>query len=211
MALGSPEKIIIRGEILPAVICIDCSGSMARHDKIRSLINAVSEFIDTIRRSDLAKDAIEWTFITFQSDADGKPKLVDQLGDFQRATDPVDLSNCVAEGGAPLAEALHLALEKLEAKKKDLKTLGQPFLTPWLVVFTEGMSTSAPDLTKVVIDRITTLVNDDKLSVFAVGIGPDARNDFLSELSPRRSPTMINDQEINQRDWKIELYFVKCS
>jgi uncharacterized protein YegL len=199
-----------RGEILPAVVCLDCSGSMAEHGKIQSMNDALAKFIETIRSHNTAKDAIEWEFISFRGDAAGKPRIIEHIGDFQRATDPVDLPDLVAEGGTPLAEALHLALEKLEAKKKDLKTEGQPYFQPWLVVFTDGMPNPAPQMQEV-LDRIKKLVAGDGLAVIAVGIGPDAKKDFLSQLSPKRAPDMIGDQDIASYFQKLSDSIIKAS
>ena len=193
-----------RGEILPTVVCLDCSGSMAEHNKIQSMNDALLKFIETVRSHDTAREAIDWEFISFQSDAAGKPRIVEHIGEFQRATEPVDLPDLVADGGTPLAEAVDRALQKLEAKKKDLKLQGQPHFQPWLVVFTDGMPTSPPDLMKDVLDRVRQLVKNRGLAVIAVGIGPDAKKEFLAELSPGRAPDMIGDQD-------IESYFVKLS
>ncbi len=199
------------GETLPVVVCLDCSGSMAEHGKIESMNEALTKFIETVREHDTAKDAIEWEFISFQGDAANRPKITEHIGDFQQATDPVDLPDLAAEGGTPLAEALHLALEKLEARKKDLKTLGQPHYQPWLVVFTDGIPTSAPDRMMAELDRIKALVNTDKLTVIAVGIGPDAKRDFLSQLSPKRPPDMIGEQDIASYFQKLSDSIIQAS
>ncbi len=199
-----------RGEILPTVVCLDCSGSMAEHGKIGSMNEALTKFIETVRAHNTARDAIEWEFISFQGDAANRPKITEHIGDFQRATEPVDLPDLVAQGGTPLAEALHLALGKLEAKKKDLKTLGQPYFQPWLVVFTDGMPNPGP-LMQEVLDRIKKQVDGNGLAVIAVGIGPDAKRDFLSQLSPKRDPDMIGDQDIASYFQKLSDSIIRAS
>jgi uncharacterized protein YegL len=193
-----------RGEILPAVVCLDCSGSMSEHNKIQDMNTALERFIETVRNHRTAKDAIDWEFISFQSDAAGKAILTEHIGDFQHAAEPVDLPDLRAGGGTPLAEVIDLALRKLDAKKKELKQQGQPYFQPWLVVFTDGMPTSQPDAMKDVLNRLRTLVDDRDLTVIAVGIGVDAKKELLEQLSPGRAPDMIGDQDIKN-------YFMKLS
>lgn len=193
-----------RGEILPAVVCLDCSASMAEHNKIQSMNGALGKFIETVRGHRTAKDAIDWDFISFQTDAAGKPILTEHIGDFQHAAEPVDLPDMEAAGGTPLAEVVNLALEKLDAKKKELKKQGTPYYQPWLVVFTDGMPTSKPDAMKDTLNRLRTLVDEGDLAVIAVGIGVDAKKELLEQLSPGRAPDMIGDQDITN-------YFIKLS
>jgi uncharacterized protein YegL len=200
-----------RGEILPAVVCLDCSHSMSEHNKIGSMHDALGKFIQTVRSHQTAKEAIDWEFMSFQTDAAGKPKIEEHIGDFQRAMEPVELPDLVASGGTPLAEVVDLALRKLDAKKAELKLQGQPHFQPWLIVFTDGAPTSQPDVMQEVLDRVGKLVADRKLAVIAVGIGPDANKDFLAKLSPGRAPDMIGEKDIGTYFQKLSDSIIQAS
>lgn len=190
------------GEILPVIVCLDCSNSMK--SRMDDLHDAMQHFVKAVREHDLAKNAVEWEFISFQTKENtDTPELIEHIGDFQRATETFELAHELeAHGRTPLAEAIELALDKLEAKKEYYKKLGQPYYQPWLVVMTDGAPTSPPEIMQGAIDRVTRLVEEKKLAVIAVGIGAGVNKEFLTKLSPRREPDMIGGQDIKD-------YFVK--
>jgi uncharacterized protein YegL len=192
------------GEILPVIVCLDCSESMK--SRMDDLHDAMFHFTKAVREHDLAKNAVEWEFISFQTkNKTDTPELIEHIGDFQRATELFELQHELeAHGKTPLAEVIELALDKLEAKKKYYKDLGQPYYQPWLVVMTDGAPTSPPDIMKAAIERVTKLVEKKKLAVIAVGIGAGVNEDFLTQLSPKRKPDMIGGKDIKD-------YFIKLS
>lgn len=202
---------VLRGEVMPAVVCLDCSESMLQYDKMGSMNKALQRFIEAIRKHDRASEVLEWEFITFQTDASGTPRINELIGAFQRPQEQIDLGDLKAEGKTPLAEAVDLALRKLAAQKKDYMDTKQPYLQPWLVVMTDGIATSPPELIEKVLQDVNNLVTQNKLTVIAVGIGLDADRNFLARLSPKRAPDLISDEAINTYFTKLSDSFILAS
>jgi uncharacterized protein YegL len=197
--------------ILPAAICLDISASMAEAGKIESLNEAVGQFINAVRKDKRAARTVAWEFITFQGDPAGDPVIIAHLGDFRPAADLVDLPDFVADGNTPMAEAVDLALKLLDAVKEDAKQRRRPYFQPWLVVMTDGMPTSQPEVMDDLIRRVRVLSSDRKLVVIVIGIGANADAEFLQHLSPDRPPDMIADDQILEYFSFLSSEFVSAS
>ena len=130
---------------LPAVLCLDISGSMAFEGKIESLKSGLEQFVRSVRAHPLASRSVKWEFITFGGD------FTDHLGMLAAAsnTDEDPLSVVVpkltAGGNTPLAEAVEHALALLDAAVEDLKQTRARYYRPWLVVLTDGRPNPSPE------------------------------------------------------------------
>jgi uncharacterized protein YegL len=189
---------------LPAVICLDVSYSMAGQ-KIDDLNKSLRLFLADVRDDRKAKRSVEWEFVTFGAE------IVRQLGHFQRASEPIDLEEFVANNGTPLAEAVNVALDLLDAKKTEYQQDKRSYYQPWLVIMTDGAaSSSQPDLDAMVA-RLNDRLEKDKLVVIAVGVGHDWNQAFLSKLSPKRKPDHISDTDIKSYFKFLSGEFIKAS
>ena len=87
-----------------------------------------------------------------------------------------------------MGEAVCEALDILEKRKQEYQNTGVDYYQPWLVLMTDGMPTD--DINEAV-NRVVSMVNQKKLSVFPIGIGHDADMDILSQFSPARPPLRL--------------------
>jgi uncharacterized protein YegL len=186
------------GHVLPAVICLDTSYSMAEHGKIDSLKRALTAFVKAVRGHTLAARSVVWEFVTFGGDVTMHLGVLAQASDMSEDPVAVVVPKLEPNDGTPLAEAVNLALDLLEAEVDDLKQMRRSYFRPWLVVMTDGQPTSELRDLEQAVDRVQAKLNDRRLVVIAVGIGPDADRDFLTSLSPQRAPDMIGDDDIER-------------
>ena len=91
-----------------------------------------------------------------------------------------------------MGEALQISLDTLENRKNTYKTAGVDYYQPWLVIMTDGCPYGGdPVLLEQQIARVQQQVMGNKLTVFAIGIGPAADMNTLARISPVRSPLRL--------------------
>lgn len=101
-------------------------------------------------------------------------------------------------GDTAMGEGVNLALDRLEERKQDYRAKGVDYYQPWLVIMSDGVPNGSVIEMERSVSRVTEMVNEKKLTVFAIGIGNEADKNSLSRLSPRRAPAKlqgINFQE----------------
>ena len=111
-------------------------------------------------------------------------QLYDDFGPVER----IPKTPLVAGGITPMGEAVCGALDILEKRKQEYQNTGVDYFQPWLVLMTDGMPTD--DINEAV-NRVVSMVNQKKLSVFPIGIGDDADMDTLGQFSPARPPLRL--------------------
>lgn len=165
---------------VPVCLCLDTSGSMGGHP-IEQLNRGLQEFYSAIKADDIARYSAEIAIVTFGGTAT-------QVADFC-SIDRQAIHGLSADGGTPMGEAVEIALQLLDQRKKEYKDAGVDYFQPWLVLMTDGHPTSPWE---VVADRTSKLADDKKLSVFAIGVGSGADMSVLAKFSPRRSPVRLD-------------------
>jgi len=158
---------------VPVCICLDVSGSMFGAP-IRELNEGIAQFFTEVRNNKLAKYSADICIITFGS-------FVQRIVDFR----------FVDRQSVPLLEAsgaICQALDALEHRKMEYKTVGVDYYQPWLVIMTDGRPT---DDTAEAIQRVQSLVLQRRLSVFPIGIGNNADLIELAKFSPGRDPLRL--------------------
>lgn len=164
---------------VPVCLCLDVSGSM-EGEPIRELNEGVRQFFSEVRTDKLAKHSADICIVTFGN-------AVRKSVDF-RAVDQQTVPQLVASGATPMGEAVNLALDTLEFRKREYQTVGVDYYQPWLVLMTDGQPTD--DIAEAA-RRTGELVNHRKLTVFPIGIGPHADLAQLAKFSPGRSPVRL--------------------
>lgn len=164
---------------VPVCLCLDVSGSMDGAP-IKELNEGVGQFFAEVRNNKLAKYSADICIITFGSS-------VQKLVDF-RSVDKQVIPVLEANGATPMGEAVRLALDTLELRKREYQTVGVDYYQPWLVVMTDGQPTD--DLSEA-IQRVHEMVNARKLTVFPIGIGANADLVQLGKFSPNRGPLRL--------------------
>ncbi|MDO4437338.1 MAG: VWA domain-containing protein [Coriobacteriaceae bacterium] len=176
---------------VPVALCLDCSGSMTG-EPIEELNRGVKTFYDAVNADEIARFSAEVCVVTF-----GPVQLEADFATLDTRPKAPVLS---ASGATPMGEAVELALDCLDQRKKEYRNSGVDYYQPWLVLMTDGRpyggSTATLDAQ---VNRVRALVDARKLTVFPIGIGADADMDTLQRFSPDRAALRL--QGLNFSDF----------
>jgi uncharacterized protein YegL len=179
---------------VPVVLCLDVSASMSG-EKIKELNRGVKEFFNAVKDDDIARYSVELCIVTFNSSA---KKVLDFAG-IDRQIEQFNNINLVASGQTAMGSAVNMALDLLDARKKEYQEKGVDYWQPWLVLMTDGQPT---DVITSAADRTTRLINDKKLTIFPIGIGDGANMVRLKQFSPNKEPLRLKGLMIAEFfDW----------
>ncbi|OUN06041.1 hypothetical protein B5G43_10660 [Flavonifractor sp. An92] len=163
---------------IPVALCLDVSGSMFGKP-MEELNTGVTRYLEEVRKDELALSSAETALVTFGDTAQ-------RIADFDtadRLRPPVLEADGITDMGAGLA----LALDLLEQRKKAYQSAGVDYYQPILVVMSDGAPNGDPRVLKAAVVRIQEQLDRRKLTVVAVGLGPDADLEMLSRLSRRQA------------------------
>lgn len=163
---------------VPVALCLDVSGSMFGRP-IEELNAGVAQYLEEVRKDDLTLYSAETALVTFGNTAS-------RIADFDTADhlqDPV----LEADGMTDMGAGLTLALDLLEARKNEYKGAGVDYYQPILVVMSDGAPNGDPRELESAVRRIQDQLDRRRLTVIAVGIGPDADMEMLNRLSRRQA------------------------
>ncbi len=203
---------------VPVCFCLDTSGSMGRVVRgetqstgrtiykdgqawnivtggvsaIEDLNEGIHQFLDAIRTDEIAAYSAEICVVTFGGK---KAELISQFA----TVDQLDTSfSLVADGATYMGEAVNMALDCLEKRKQAYKDKGIDYFQPWLVIMTDGIPNGSQSELDTAISRVQKMVNDRKLTVFPLGVGPEADMSTLAKFSPKRSPLKIKETKYKE-------------
>ena len=168
---------------VPICLCLDTSGSM-EGEPIEELNEGVRLFYEAIREDETAMYSAEISIVTFGD----IPQVIVDFANIDRQPDVPKLE---AGGLTPMGEAVNLALDCLEKRKQEYKDKGVDYYQPWLVLMTDGAPNGSRRELERAITRTVELVESKKLTVFPIGIGPQADMNVLAQFSPARSPLRL--------------------
>ena len=168
---------------VPVALCLDCSGSMMGKP-IQELNEGVKTFYQAINEDEIARFSAEICIVTF-----GPASLDADFATLDTRPEPPVLT---AYGNTPMGEAVQLSLDSLEKRKAAYKASGVDYYQPWLVLMTDGRPCGG-DITVLdqQINRVTSMVESRKLTVFPIGVGPEADMNVLQRFSPNRAPLRL--------------------
>jgi uncharacterized protein YegL len=169
----------------PRIACallLDTSSSM-NGEPISELNRGFELFCNEIRADELAKKRAEVTVITFGGMARVEIPFTEGRDLQPRTLRP--------SGDTPMGAALHLALDQLEQQKQAYRQAGLEYYRPWLFVLTDGAPTDRGAFTEAAA-RVREAEASRKVSVFGIGVGPNANLDRLQELSAQRVPLRLD-------------------
>lgn len=163
---------------VPVALCLDVSGSM--FGKPMEELNAgVARYLEEVRKDELALSSAETALVTFGDTAQ-------RIADFDTA-DRLQPPALEADGITDMGAGLTLALDLLEQRKKAYQSAGVDYYQPILVVMSDGAPNGDPRVLKAAVERIQEQLDRRKLTVVAVGLGPDADLEMLGRLSRRQA------------------------
>lgn len=186
------NKLLLRMEDLvnnptprvPICLCLDVSGSM-QGEPIEELNQGIKLFYDTIKEDEIAYYSAEISVVTFGG------KEPECVVDFASLELQPDMQELIAWGITPMGEAVNMALDLLEQRKKEYKDKGVDYYQPWLVLMTDGESNGNDNELKLAISRTCKLIDSNKLTIFPIGIGAKADMKTLAKFSPKRTPLRL--------------------
>lgn len=169
---------------VPVCLCLDVSGSMFG-DPISELNRGVRLFYEAIKNDEVAMYSAEICVVTFGGYA---AECLEDFASLELQPNPPILR---AEGITPMGEAVNLALDLLEERKKEYQDKGVDYYQPWLVLMTDGEPNGSDEELSRAIKRTVDLVTSRKLTVFPIGIGTTADMGILEKFSPDRVPLKL--------------------
>ena len=165
----------------PVVLLLDTSGSMSGQP-INELNAGVAIFKQEVQKDEKARLRVEVAIITIR---DEQPQLVQPfvtINEFNPQT-------LTTSGRTPMGQAIELALDQVEAFKKNCKEIGISYYQPWVVLITDGDPT---DDWQNAAQRVKKATDTDKLCFFAIGVS-NANMDILKQIAPSTTPPMMLD------------------
>ena len=166
---------------VPVALCLDVSSSMDG-EPIDELNAGVGQYLTEIYNDDMTRNSAETAIITFADEAEC-------LLDFN-TVDQLALTPLEANGMTDMGKGLTLALDLLDKRKQQYKTVGVEYYQPILVVMSDGEPNGNPKVLKQATSRIQQMIAERKLTVIAVGIGENADMKMLNQLTRRDAVRM---------------------
>lgn len=167
------------------VLVLDTSSSMSTpiEDGTEAPISALNSGLDVLvselNKDPLAKRRVEISVVSFGSEVTPATPFA--------TVENLILPTLVPSGATSMGQAVEVALDAIENRKRDYKAAGVDYYRPWILLISDGMPTD--DITKASA-RVAEAENAKKLSFFAVGVeGADMTK--LSQLSPAREPMKL--------------------
>ena len=203
---------------VPVCLCLDTSGSMNQIiggdveatgeqfyedgkmwdivtggiTAIEELTEGVKAFYDELRNDEVAQYSAEICIVTFGG------LNAELIADFANIDRQPELTQLKASGDTPMGEAVNLALDCLENRKREYQDKGVDYYQPWLVLMTDGAPNGDPNELERAIKRTVEMVNSKKLTIFPIGIGSVADIDTLSRFSPHRMPLHLLEMRFKE-------------
>lgn len=154
-------------------------------EPISELNRGVQLFYNAIKDDEVAMYSAEICIVTFGGN---DAICLEDFASLELQPDPPVLK---ANGMTPMGEAVNMALNLLEQRKNEYKDKGVDYYQPWLVLMTDGEPNGNSGELSRAIQRTVDLVNSRKLTIFPIGIGPDADMSTLAKFSPNRAPLKL--------------------
>ena len=154
---------------------IEVTGGVTR---IEELQRGIEAFYEEIRNDEIAQYAAEICVVTFSDTAEC---ILDFANIYRQETPHLKLGEMTAMG-----EGVNMALDLLERRKEEYKSVGTDYYQPWLVLMTDGDPNGAPAELERAIQRCTQMITEKKLTLFPIGVGASANLETLSKFTPKR-------------------------
>lgn len=175
----------------PTILVLDASGSMSlkatgsSKTRIELLNEGIEAFHDALQEDELALSRVQIAAVN----VGGPSPYPEVFLDWTDAINfrPFELS---ASYDTPLASAMALAIDSIEAQKTILRASGISYTRPWVFILTDGEPTDPGEKWVKAAAAVKQAEADGKIEVFPIGIG-EANLNRLAELS-RRPPMMAD-------------------
>lgn len=180
LSIGADDLVENPTPRVPVSLCLDTSSSMAG-SPIEELVRGIDLFYEAIDEDDDAHDAAEINIVEFNSTA----AIIHDFASIERLSRVTSLR---ANGTTAMGAGVNLALDALDDRKATYSASGVLYYQPWLVLMTDGSPTDNIDRA---VERVISMVEAGKLTVFPIGIGK-ADMTTLARFSPNRVPLRLD-------------------
>ncbi len=158
------------------------------------------KFYKAIQNDPNASQSCEIAIVCFNSD-------VQKFEDFS-TIDRKNVTSCdlKANGGTRLAGGVSMALDLLEARKKEYKENGVDYFQPWLVLITDGKPGDPEDLPAVQ-ERTKKLIEEKRLSFWPLAVANDSDQAKYREIIAVLNGFCPRPKAVHLKDLKFEDFF----
>ncbi len=99
-------------------------------------------------------------------------------------------------------KAVNFALQLVEQVKREYYTpVGLTYKRPWIVIMTDGRSSSTPEDTLRLVQHLEGLKKGKKVNLLGIGIGDDADINHLSKITLGKAQMMPEDGFLKFFQW----------
>lgn len=180
---------------VPIIVCIDCSYSMAKQQRLKRTMDGFLKFCNDMMKDPIASDAVELCIISYG----GNHAKVEQDFSSPKRT-LADFPQLNASGETPLLEAVNLAKESLASRCQLYDSNGINHFRPWIIIIGDGDQTSgAGDLQKEA-QWLQKESDSKRINVMCVVVGDEGSLQYntLIALSPDHKVQYLRDLKFRE-------------
>ena len=170
----------------PCVLVVDVSTSMLG-ERMDELNAGIATFSQELNGDPLASLRTEVAIVTFGV-------LAEVAQDFV-TVDRFEAPTLVANGTTSMSAGIHLALDKIEERKKSYNDNGIDYYRPWLFLITDGEPTELPAEVEIASARLRDAQENKSVAAFFVGV-EGANLEKLAQISPTK-PLLLKGLEFS--------------
>lgn len=173
--------VMPKARILPVILLLDVSTSMARDNKIEELNDSVREMIESFQKEQAVQSEINVSIITFGSEVKVHTELAPATS--------INYTDMVAKGMTYMGRALDVAYDMIEDKTKVPKNAYRPVI----VLVSDGAPND--DHWEQKLEKFTTNGRSSKCDRWSLAIGLDADTAMLEKFldHPEKEVCQVED------------------
>lgn len=179
---------------LPICFCLDVSGSMCG-ERMEKLNQALQTFVEAAKENPESASSADVAVVTFGGYVDILKKMS------QLSASTIPKIEARERSLTPMGEAIKIALDILEIRKKGYRDRGLKYFQPWLVLITDGKpeGRDAEKEMESALVRLNELERNHKIVVFNIGIDNEVDTDILRRVSVLRDkPISIESDDLSK-------------
>ncbi len=170
----------------PLALVLDSSGSM-EGTPIEQLNLGTQLVLREILANPKARNSVELCVIMFDYE-------VECIREFSTVKSEDEIPQMVTRHGTThTGEAIHAALDRLEARKAEYAAKGVEYYQPWLIMISDGEPYGEDSsVTESAIKRIADMTAARDLTAYTVGVGDKINRETLQRFSPQVPPMHVD-------------------
>ena len=160
--------VMPKARMLPVILLLDVSGSMAKDSKIDEMNSSVREMLESFQKEQAVQSEINVSIITFGSEVKVHTELA--------PADKINYHDMEAKGMTYMGRALELAYNMIEDKSVVPKNAYRPVV----VLVSDGAPND--DHWEQKLEKFTTTGRSSKCDRWSLAIGADADRNMLAKF-----------------------------